>query len=622
MSPPTCESGAPSPESPARTPTLTWPSTTATDDSSQTGHDPYADEARAAFHDEWKAGWFDRCPDVDAWLADYPDGQWLVVECPWCHFAERHPADTLDEVVEAICSRDGDPCRDPFVSAEDKKRIPALHYFPVRPTEHPPPWITEQRDRAGMFSDDEPRPLAVVPDSYDPPPPVELPPSPRELAIRREHAELEVREEARRRLRAGTMAAPPAATLLSNFLAVPDDEARYRIDGLMPVGARIILSAQYKAGKSTTVGNLLRSLADGDPFLDRYPITPFPGRTVLLDTELDERMLRRWLRDQNIRNTDRIAVLPLRGSTSSLNLLDPAVRADWAATLRSLDASFVILDCLRPVLDALGLSEDKEAGLFAVAFDELLGAAGAAEAAVVHHMGHNGERSRGSSRLLDWPDVTWKLLRQGDDPAGARYFSAYGRDVNEPETELTFDPRHRRLTATGGTRKQAAAAATWPELHALLAEQDGLSGRQIEAALTAGGMARDTARGSIASAISIGFVTTSAGPRGAKLHHLTGHTPDSQRSIDDLIDPQEAAQCAGVRGSAPPRSEIECASAPLGRSHAHSLPPGEDDRAVRALTCGRCRQPAERLIPPDALCPSCAYPSGGAPEHDDEESAA
>lgn len=42
-----------------------------------------------------------------------------------------------------------------------------------------------------------------------------------------------------------------------------------------------------------------------------------------------------------------------------------------------------------------------------------------------------------------------------------------------------------------------------------------------------------------------------------------------------------------------------------------AAPPG-------ALTCPRCRYPAKRLIPPDGLCPTCAYP-GGAPDDDTEE---
>jgi hypothetical protein len=68
-----------------------------------------------------------------------------------------------------------------------------------------------------------------------------------------------------------------------------------------------------------------------------------------------------------------------------------------------------------------------------VAIDELLLEAGIDEALVVHHMGHSGERARGDSRLRDWPDVEWRLMRQDDDPASPRFLTAYGRDIDVPE---------------------------------------------------------------------------------------------------------------------------------------------------------------------------------------------
>jgi hypothetical protein len=78
----------------------------------------------------------------------------------------------------------------------------------------------------------------------------------------------------------------------------------------------------------------------------------------------------------------------------------------------------LILDCLRPILDATGLKEGNEAGVFLVAFDALLKQAGIAEAGIAHHMGHVGERFRGDSRLGDWPDAEWRLVRHDpDDPA-------------------------------------------------------------------------------------------------------------------------------------------------------------------------------------------------------------
>ncbi len=64
-----------------------------------------------------------------------------------------------------------------------------------------------------------------------------------------------------------------------------------------------------------------------------------------------------------------------------------AARAWWAVQLLQDRSSIVLFGCLRPVLDALGLSEDKDAGRFLVAFDALLAEAAVSECLIVHNMG-------------------------------------------------------------------------------------------------------------------------------------------------------------------------------------------------------------------------------------------
>lgn len=238
---------------------------------------------------------------------------------------------------------------------------------------------------------------------------------------------------------------------LDDFLAVEDDPVQYVIDELFPVGSQGIIAAQYKAGKTTLIGNLIRSLVDGDDFLDRFTVNR-ASHVTLIDNELDPRTLRRWLRNQGIHNTSRVRLVSLRGKVSTFNLLHDDIRAQWVNLLP--DPGIVLLDCLRPILDAIGLDENREAGRFLVAYEEFLAEVGATETMLVHHMGHSGERSRGDSRLQDWPDMTWKLVRQSqDDPASERFFTAFGRDVNVPEASLAFDPFTRHLTIGEGSRE-------------------------------------------------------------------------------------------------------------------------------------------------------------------------
>lgn len=349
-------------------------------------------------------------------------------------------------------------------------------------------------------------------------------------AVRAEINQLRVRDDARRQYEAekagDTLAGIPTPTRLSDFLSVPDTDAEYAVDKLLPVGGRAILAAQYKAGKTTFVANLLRALADGGSFLGQFGCGQ-PRRVALIDDELDERLLRRWLREQGIRNTDQVDVYPLKGRVATFNLLDDRIRAAWADRLTGVD--FVILDCLRPVLDGAGLDENHDVGQFLNAFDALNADAGVDEQVVVHHMGHGAQRSRGDSRILDWPDATWKITRQDvDDPASPRFFSAFGRDVNVAEGLLGFDETSKRLTFTGASRAGAKAWQIMPDLIRVLAGSiDPMSGRAIETAMTGQfGHPQKPTREAVKVAIAERMVWTSRGTDRATLHSLNRAHPD------------------------------------------------------------------------------------------------
>ncbi|WP_018119397.1 AAA family ATPase [Corynebacterium mastitidis] len=251
---------------------------------------------------------------------------------------------------------------------------------------------------------------------------------------------LAVHEEAKRQLDADRAAhtlanlTPPIP--LPDFLAVQDPPVQWVLEGLQPVGTRALLAAQAKSGKTTMVANLIKSLADSEPFLGDF-LNHFDGTITLVDDELDERMLRRWLDRVGIAHPERIQVVPLRGRLGTFNITESNVRARWVEYLAGTD--YLILDCLRPVLDACGLDESREAGVFLNAFDELMVEAGIDSALVVHHMGHSTARSRGDSRIMDWPDALWRLVREEpEEPSSARQFSAFGREVDVPPQTVHY----------------------------------------------------------------------------------------------------------------------------------------------------------------------------------------
>ena len=376
------------------------------------------------------------------------------------------------------------------------------------------------------------------------------------IEVERETYRLRVREAARDKLAAekATAIDLPGVRSLADFLAEPDPELTHRVAGLWPTGGRIVLAAPPKTGKTTLTGNLLRSLVDGQPFLDTFEVQP-ATRVLLLDNELDARMLRRWLRDQGIDNRHAVELVPLRGRLSSFNILDPTTRTRWAEHLGAADV--LILDCLRPALDALALSEDKDAGRFLEALDELTTEAGIPETLTVHHMGHSGERSRGDSRILDWPDASWKLVKDAEDEDQIRrvYFTAGpGRDVDHPETLLAYDADTRHLSIAGGSRKEARTEALAVQVLEYVEQNPGCTQTAIERAIE--GKAAHI-RTALRQAVTDGLVIREPGRHNSFLH-TRAHARTSVRPA------RPSASGRGAEYRVPASIEDADADAPTG----------------------------------------------------------
>ena len=313
-------------------------------------------------------------------------------------------------------------------------------------------------------------------------------------------------------------AAIPTPRTLADRLTDPVADVLWRIADFLPVDCRVVVAAQFKGGKTTLIGNVTRSLVDGDPFLGRFQVAPVARSVVLLDFEMSPRQLDAWLRDQQIRHADRVVVVPLRGSASAFDIRMPDVRARWVEQLRAAACDFLIVDCLRPIMDALGMNEHTEAGLLLTALDGLMKDAGIAEAIVVHHMGHTGERSRGDSRLRDWPDVEWRLVREDDNPASDRFISAFGRDVDVPESRLGFDATTRRLSIEGGSRRDSKVDAALADVMRVIENATRpLSKNQIERALADSDHPRAVIRRALKAGRVEGSLRLEAGDRGADL---------------------------------------------------------------------------------------------------------
>lgn len=318
----------------------------------------------------------------------------------------------------------------------------------------------------------------------------------------------------------GAQSPEPGSTSLADLLAEELEGEDWRISGLWPAGGKVLLAAPRKTGKTTLIGNLVRSLVDGDPFLSTEQFaTEVSGRTVvILDFEMTRRQLQRWMRDQGIQNTASVHVELLRGKR--WDPTDPRERARWAAYLKDLNAGVLIIDPAGPVVASLDQDENENGAVrrFLHSLDALVAESGADELFVAHHTGWGGERSRGASAWEDWPDAIWRLA--GEVPE--TFFGALGRDVDQAARELVFDPASRRYSLGDSTRAQAKVSRDVELVGRIVAAQPMIGKNQLREALRAKGMA-STQRQTEAVDAAIGeTVHTHRGLKNAVLHGSTG----------------------------------------------------------------------------------------------------
>lgn len=326
----------------------------------------------------------------------------------------------------------------------------------------------------------------------------------------------------------------PALISLPDLLAMPDEPVKYRIKDLLVIGHRVILAAAKKTGKTTMMINFVRSIVDGTPFLGRYEVTPLEeGESVVVfDLEMSVMQLRTWLKDAGVRNADRVHAVPLRGQLAAFRIMDDKIRDHWAEQLRAVNAKVGIIDPFNPVLSAHNADENSNSEVSRVlaAFDQLAMDGGLSELMITHHMGHNGERSRGASKIGDWPDAEWKMA-WGDNPEGGRsvFFSAFGRDVFAPEAMLFFEPKDRRLTidcdAFGRilSRNDIKDQAKRDAVIQAITDNPGAVTRDIRAA---SGLSGADFKAATSALISSGKIYTTPGKGNAQHWHL-GPKPES-----------------------------------------------------------------------------------------------
>jgi hypothetical protein len=318
------------------------------------------------------------------------------------------------------------------------------------------------------------------------------------LNVTRELLQLRARDEARELLIAEKalrdFREPPSRMSVREELQLPDDPVTYAIDKVLPTGTNALLTAGFKTGKTTLVGDLAVAHADGTPFLGKFPLTWDGGRLAIFNYELSDSMYRRWLRELNLENPERLAVLHLRGFR--LPVIVKHVE-DW--TVRWLvehEVTRWVVDPFARAFTGCGSENDNgEVGRFLDTLDVIKERAGVSELILPTHTGRQefeegDERARGATRLDDWADVRWMLTKDDDD---VRYFSATGRDVEEPEEKLTYDETTRRYVKEGGDRRSEASSRAEVTVLEIVRAQPGITSGNLRGAVGGKGRAVDGA---------------------------------------------------------------------------------------------------------------------------------
>jgi hypothetical protein len=271
---------------------------------------------------------------------------------------------------------------------------------------------------------------------------------------------------------------------LADELELPELPVTYRVDRVLPTGANVVLTAQYKTGKTTLMNHLVRCLADGEEFLGKYPIGPLDGRVGVFNYEVSEAQYRRWMRDVGVRNPGRVALLHLRGKRLPLAVREiEEYVTDW---LKRHEIQAWVLDPYARALIGSGEENDNSAvGAFLDTLDVIKANAGVEELAMAAHTGRyeqtaGEERARGATRIDDWPDVRWILTREKE--GDRRYLKCTGRDVEEAEQALAYDPQTRALRVVGGSRTITRRLGLEEELLAFIGGNPGLGTNELIAA--------------------------------------------------------------------------------------------------------------------------------------------
>lgn len=355
---------------------------------------------------------------------------------------------------------------------------------------------------------------------------------------------------------------------LTDALSNPPKPVPHLIDGLVGANHNVVLTAQYKTGKTKfIVASLARSLADAEPFLDSYQVNVEDTGCVVghWNCEMDpDEMLDAYIRPSGYENTDNLVVANLRGHR--VNLLTTLGR-QWAVNwLTTRNVKVWTIDSLARLARMAGVSEKDNDEMFdlLMALDEIKVEAGVDVIFLITHTGRSEmeegkERARGATAIDDWADARWILTKMDT----VRFLRVEGRGVGLPDTSLLYDEDTGRSVAGFGGKEEVKADGGVQMIVRVVGEKPGITQSELYGVLK-GKMSQRVAQQYVEDAVDAGFVEVKMSRgRGkpSKRHYLTNsQKPEgdrSRRATPGVVDMRPVGRPRGRRKSVRTNDGVE-----------------------------------------------------------------
>ncbi len=245
---------------------------------------------------------------------------------------------------------------------------------------------------------------------------------------------------------------PEEPVFMHDFINQAGVETKYLIESLALWESTVICFAQAKVGKTTLVFNLLRSIADQEPFLGVFDVAETQGKVSFLNYELTDELSRTWAKRLPLVNADRVLFWNLRGKNNPFRSRE--AMKEFAGQVSTFEVETLILDPLSGAFIG-DTNNNDEVKRFFLLLEEFKALAGVKHLFVMVHAGNDATKPRGATTLRDHPDAIWSMTKSKGD---ARFFKAEGRDVSLDEGILNYDESTGLLTFLPGLPRVPATS--------------------------------------------------------------------------------------------------------------------------------------------------------------------